>query len=123
MVQVIINKAAHRVEIAFKDGYSKAALAGFDTQLRAAASLAKGHGSWFDILADFSDFGVMPQDTTDDGHARIAWCMANGLRRSANVTGSTIMKMQIERLAPDPRFQYFRTREQAAAWLDSPYSD
>lgn len=121
MVQVITHHELHLVEFVFDDGYSSVSMAGFSELMRTAAQAVKGSGDYFDILADFRRYGVMPQGTSNDSIEQIEWCLANGLRKSANITTSAIMKLQIQRLSPSPRFWFFTTREEALAWLALPY--
>lgn len=120
MFQVTVDATSHRIEVDFIGNYSDIDQSQFSRDLRAAVPKAKGAAHHFDLLVDFSRVPVMPQDRTSSAREEIEWCVANGLRRSANVMSSTIAKMQVERLAADDRFRTFTDRAAAIAWLRSP---
>jgi len=91
----------------------------FAIELKQAAFDVKGSLGEFDILADFTESMVMPQDAAKSSEDVISWCLANGMRKSANVIQNVTQRMQVKRVTEqDPRFGYFGTREQAAEWLD-----
>lgn len=91
----------------------------FIHDLQHAALSVKGADPTFDILADFSDSMVMPQHIAQESADIAAWLMANGLRKSANVSRSVTQKMQVRRVThQDKRFGLFETRADAEAWLD-----
>ena len=92
----------------------------FERELKAAIEQVRADDGGFDLLADFTGVPVMDQSRADDSQKVVAWCAANGLRRSANVVGSMIHQLQVRRLAEsDERFAYFETVAEAANWLES----
>ncbi|NQZ45930.1 MAG: hypothetical protein HRT63_00170 [Erythrobacter sp.] len=92
----------------------------FTRDFQAAVLCVKGGADHFDILADFSGSMVMPQDIATDSMTLAQWLVANGLRRSANVSQSVTQQMQVRRVtANDAHFQMFPTRTIAEAWLDA----
>lgn len=119
MYQIIADRANKRVEVNFIDSFSDIDQEKLSIDLRAAALKAKGAGDHFDMIVDFTSVSIMPQHVTMNARGEIEWCIANGLRRSANVLHSTIAKMQIQRLSADDRFQTFVSRSDALAWLAS----
>ncbi len=91
----------------------------FMQDMKVAALNVKGPHESFDILADFSDSMVMPRDIADDSEDMAAWLVANGLRRSANISQSFTQQMQIRRVTKqNERFAMFATREEGERWLD-----
>lgn len=73
----------------------------------------------FDILSDQSEAHVMEQARASVAEDLIKWCKDNGMRKSANVVGSLIQKMQIKRISNDDgAIGYFENRAEAEAWLD-----
>ena len=117
MYRISVDSRLHRVEFTFVGAYSDAELDRFDREMMAGARKARGGAGHFDILADFTQTGVMPQKAAGDSQRRALWCRKHGLRKSANVTESALMKMQIERVARDSNVRCFRTRAEALAWL------
>ncbi|HJQ17947.1 MAG TPA: hypothetical protein VJ859_13225 [Allosphingosinicella sp.] len=118
MYVIKIDPWRHRVEFAFSGVYSEVELNRFDRAMMAAALKAKGEADHFDIVADFSESSVMPQKHAGDSERRARWCKAKGLRRSANITPSALMRLQIERVTKDPDMRCFATRAEALSWLD-----
>jgi hypothetical protein len=117
MYEITVDERAHRVDIVFGGAMTDHGLEGFDHALKTAALRAKGIGSWFDMLNDFSPSTLMPQDIAKDGAERTAWCVAHGLRKAGNVASGMLMKLQLDRVAATDRVQTFLTREEALAWL------
>jgi hypothetical protein len=120
MYRITVSRANQRVDVDFVDSYTDIDRAELAGDLRRAALEAKARGDHFDLLVDFSHVPVMPQDRTAAARDEIEWCLANGLRRSANVMSSTISKMQVERLSADNRFRTFVSRAEALTWLSLP---
>lgn len=82
------------------------------------AALNVSSGRPFDMLCDFSQSMVMPQDIADNSKELAEWLLANGLRKSANIMQSTTQRMQIARVTQrDKKFAYFSTCKEALAWL------
>jgi hypothetical protein len=119
MYQIAVSRANQRVDLDFIGNYTDIDRAELARDLHTAVLQAKARGDHFDLLVDFTQVSVMPQDRTAAARDEIEWCVANGLRRSANVMSSTISKMQVERLSADERFQVFANRAGALAWLSS----
>lgn len=119
MYKITADSANHRVEVVFDGSYLDLDQPQLSRDLRAGVLEAKGRGAHFDMLCDFTRVAVMPQDRTPGARAEIEWCVANGLRKSANVVSSALAKMQLQRLSADDRFQNFATRAEALAWLEA----
>ncbi len=84
-----------------------------------AAHYAKCARAHFDVLFDHTLKPILPQHRTEKGTIMAVWCLENGLRKSANIVPSTIMRMQLQRITDrNAQFDYFKTREEAEAWLD-----
>jgi hypothetical protein len=117
MEKITANVARKRVEVEFEGNYS-GDVAGFAEKLKTSARAAKAGGSHFDILSDFTQSHVLPQQMLGETADVLSWCTDNGLRKAANIVGSVLLKMQLERLAPADSFRSFISREEAEAWLD-----
>ena len=86
---------------------------------QAALSVRDSNGS-FDVLADFTDSVVMPQEISKQSADLATWFLTNGMRKSANIIRNATQRMQIKRVtARDERFGYFENRAQAESWLGS----
>jgi hypothetical protein len=117
MYEVKVDEQAHLVEIIFGGAMTDQGLDGFDHALRSGALRAKGGGSYFDMLNDFSPSTLMPHEIAADGAARTAWCVAHGLRKAANIASGMLMKLQLDQVSGSGKVRTFLTREEALAWL------
>lgn len=91
----------------------------FWQEFKEAVHFAKCARPFFDVLVDHSRTTILPQDRTKNGEAMAIWCLENGLRKSANVAPSAIMRMQLQRITDrNPQFAYFETRKGGERWLD-----
>ena len=120
MYSIFVNERASRVDIFFVGMTEPEEFITFDQNLRAAAIKARGAGAYFDLIVDFSEAALMSQEMAVDTQGTIAWCIANGLRKSANLTTSALMKMQVQRVSSNDRFRTFGSRADAEAWLAEP---
>lgn len=120
MYRITAVPAEHRVDVDFIGNYADIDQTAISRELRAEILKVKGDFGYFDLLVDYRQTHVMPQAQTGNGRQEIEWCLANGLRRSANVMNSALVRMQIQRLTANHRFQMFATRAEALAWLDAP---
>jgi hypothetical protein len=119
MYEIKVDERAHRVDIVFGGVMNDKGLEGFDEALTTSVLRARGTGSWFDILTDFSSSTLMPQEIAKDSARRAAWCVAQGLRKSAHISAGMLMKLQLDRVVDNnAKIQTFLTREEALAWLD-----
>ena len=71
----------------------------------------------FDLLVDLRESQVISQQNTRQVQDRMRWYVDHGLRRSAMIFTSMLLQMQTRRLAPDERFNYFTSVEEAMTWL------
>jgi hypothetical protein len=117
MEEIKVNSAKKRVEINFIGSYS-GEMERFGDELKSSVRLAKAGGTNFDLLSDFTQSHVVPQQLLGGAAEFVGWCADNGLRKSAIIIGSMLLKLQMDRLTPDERFKTFVSREEAEAWLD-----
>ena len=109
----------HRIVIEF-DKYHDHDQMKFLDDLQAAALSVRSVDRQFDMLADFTQSMVMPQDIAKDSVSLSDWLIKNGMRRSANMTQSMTQRMQISRVTDQSaRFGYFATRAEGEHWLDN----
>jgi hypothetical protein len=92
----------------------------FDRELKAAALEARGASGHFDMLSRLDELAVMTRENAHHTEGWIDWLKANGIRKCANVVGSTLLKLQIARISPDPRWGLFANDADALAWLAEP---
>lgn len=91
----------------------------FWEEFKEAVHFAKCAKPYFDTLVDHTQSTVLPHDRSKKGQEMAVWCRENGLRRSANVVPSAVMRMQMQRITGrGEEFAFFDTREEAEAWLD-----
>lgn len=118
MYEIEMNHAKRRI-VLLLDHYQDHDRPQFQTDMKAAALSVRGRADHFDILADFSNSMVMPRAIADDSEDIAVWLVANGLRRSANISKSITQRMQIRRVTEhDQRFAMFATRDEGERWLD-----
>lgn len=119
MYHLTINPEKRLIRIAVS-GYSDAAE--FDRMIaeaQAAVRTLKASGNSFDMLSDVRDGHVIPTESASQSEQFMKWLAQNGIRKSALVVASAILKMQLDRMSADPRFGFFATEEAALEWLAS----
>lgn len=72
---------------------------------------------WFDLLVDLTEVKPVSQEVSEFNRRVMANQIAMGLRKSANIVTSTIIGIQLRRVAGDEKFQVFISEEEALAWL------
>ena len=108
----------HRIKLTMQS-YEHHDPRAFIEGMQSAALKVKGGSDYFDLLADFSEIMVMPQDIAKQGEDLAEWLVANGLRRSANIVPTTTQKMQIKRVTHrDAKFGFFHDLAAGEAWLN-----
>lgn len=118
MYWITTDRTKHRVMVTFK-GHLQEGQETFDTDLMGAALQVRAADGHFDMVSDFTDAPLLPQVQNEQAERMIAWCIDHGLRKSANVMGTALQRMQVKRLSSDDeRFAFFETCEDAARWLD-----
>lgn len=119
MYRITRDTALNRVIVTY-DGTRDYPTEVFWEEFTEAVHFAKCAGEHFDVLIDHRSTAVMSRERTEQSEDMAPWCIANGLRKSANIVPSTIVRMQLQRLtARDPQFGFFETLEQAEEWLVS----
>jgi hypothetical protein len=116
MQKIETNVSKSRVEVTFVRNYS-GDIGSSSNQLKASARTAKASSGQFNVLTDFMQSHVMPKDLLEGAVEVTAWCADSGLRKSANFVNSMLLKLQLDRLTPDERFQTFVGRDDAEARL------
>jgi hypothetical protein len=107
----------HRVEM-FLDNYEGHDQQRFLREVQQTAISVRNTDGSFDVLADFTESIVMPQEISQESADLAAWLVTNGMRRSANIIRNATQRMQIKRVtAHDERFGYFENRAEAETWL------
>jgi len=92
----------------------------FGFQLKKAIDQVKTAGGEFDLLVDMSKTTVMSPNSAQRSEELIGWCVANGLRKSANVLSETLHQLQVKRLTGrNEKFGIFTSRHEAEAWLSA----
>lgn len=118
MYKVQVDAARHRLLVSVHSFLTEAEQDGLTEELHAGAMAAKGSGTFFDILADFSQAEVLSQHSAKASEEWVAWCLSNGLRKAANIVAKALLGSQIKRVTPDPKFRNFDSRASAEAWLN-----
>ena len=118
MYKIEPNLAKHRIEVS-SVGVHDHDMDEFVKQVKDAAMTVKSRAGHFDILTDLSDAITLQQDRTQATTDLLEWCYNNGLRKSANVVGTLVQKMQINRLSgQSDKVASFTSRADAERWLD-----
>lgn len=94
-----------------------------DIMLRSMISL--DDGSPWSVLADVRMFPIQPPKVQDVIRELMRLAVKYGMRRSANIVGGRLTRIQIERLSgaawPERgRFSYFTSQAEAENWLGEP---
>lgn len=119
MYSIITEPERNRLTIAFA-GRMEQDPAAFFEELTSAVQRVRERQSAWDLVADFSDTPVMPQDRAQNTIRIFAWFMDNGLRKGSCVLQSVTQKMQIARVTErNDAVKFFETREAAERWLDN----
>jgi hypothetical protein len=87
---------------------------------REAAAKLNATGKGFKILADLREGHVLQSESTEMTEQLQHWLIDIGVRKVAHVTTSALFKMQLSRMAGDPRFRFFTSEEEALDWLEQP---
>ncbi|MEP3052222.1 MAG: hypothetical protein ABJP48_05695 [Erythrobacter sp.] len=91
----------------------------FAEEIKKAVLTVRSTEREFDLLADYSKVTVMDQSRASRSEEIVAWCVDNGLRKSANVMNSALQRIQIKRLASqNDKWKFFETLSEAEMWLD-----
>jgi hypothetical protein len=90
----------------------------WDQQMAEACLQAKGAAGHFDLLTDFSQSSIMPQEVAVNSERTAKWLIENGMRKGASVVDGALQKMQVNRVTANSQFQAFEHREEAETWLD-----
>lgn len=107
----------NRVEVVFNGAHGYDYVQ-FSEELKDAAMAVRSTEGHFDLLVDFTTADVLPQENAAQSQRNIAWCISQGMRKSANIVPSVTQRMQVKRVsANDLRLSYFGTRKEAECWL------
>ena len=118
MYQVTVDQEKRLIRMTV-DGFTNPdQAAAFDAQLRTAVQKLKASGPSFDILADLRHGMILPQARSELIRNEMLWMAQQGLRKAAHIMASTLYKLQLKRVAPDNRFNYFTTEKEALDWLN-----
>lgn len=118
--EIKVDYSQHRVNITM-DVYESDTKQ-FFVDFKKAVAQAKGGGSHFDVLSDFSQMKtatpVMPKNIAEESAGMNSWSEANGMRKSASILTSTLFKMQLDRVTSSNIYAAFMNREEAEKWLN-----
>jgi len=83
----------------------------------AVRQVQSADGRW-DGLSDFRKTTILDPERFKRGESLGQWMEANGLRKSANVVGETLMSLQLKRMASHgEKYRFFTSLEEAQRWL------
>lgn len=91
----------------------------YDRDIRTQVRILRASVQDFDLLLDAREAFTLPQALTSTVQDGLRWLVDNGMRRAAFLVASTLMKMQLDRLANNPAIACFESEEEALAWLAS----
>lgn len=108
-----------RVIITF-DGPRNYPIDAFWDEFMESVQFAKCARPHFDVLLDHSRATLMPPERTPRSEEMAIWCIENGLRKSANIVPTEVLRMQLQRVTKhEEHFGFFETLEEAEEWLAS----
>ena len=117
MYTIEVLRARSRVILSFC-GEMKQDPAAFFAELTAAANTAKLRDGEWEMLVDFSQTPVMPQDRAQNTARIFDWCLANGIRKTACVMTMLTQRMQIQRVTKrHEKIECFEDSQSAEEWL------
>ncbi len=123
MYSITLDRRLSRLTLVFSghmDQDPAAFLAEFTDAAQTIRNAPGVLGGMWDLLADYADTPVMPQDRAQNTARIFEWCLANNLRRAAGVMNSATQRMQMHRLTKrNDRIGFFETRSAAQDWLNS----
>ncbi|MEL7190253.1 MAG: hypothetical protein AAGK17_11925 [Pseudomonadota bacterium] len=118
MYNVDANLGKKRVEVTSEGAHDHDMDEFVEKVKEAALHVLKQHDH-FDILTDLSQAITLQQDRTQATTDLLEWCHKNGLRKSANVVGTLVQKMQINRISgQSEKVASFTSKAEAERWLD-----
>lgn len=89
----------------------------FDAEMKSHIKQLLIQKPWFDFLVDLREVKPVAPEVNEFNRRVMADQISMGLRKSANIVSSTLLGMQLRRVAGDERFQTFSSEEDALAWL------
>lgn len=119
MYKVGIDRTNRRIQLTIAGFPEEDESNRIDADMRAAARELLKTGTSFDVIADLREARVLNSDSASELSKTMKWHLDNGLRRSANITPSALLRMQVGRMAADSRFACFDNEEDAIRWLES----
>ena len=118
MHEVVVESRSRLIRFSVSGMLDKAEFESFDSSLRNHVRELSPDGGSFDILADLRGRLVVPQPQSELISAQMKWLVGAGLRRSANILASSLLAMQMRRIANDERSAYFTSEADALRWLE-----
>ncbi len=107
-----------RVTLTFIGEMKQDPKAFFAEFVSASQSVRNADGEW-DLLLDFSQTHVMPQERAANTQKIFDWCLENGIRKTAFIMQSITQRLQIQRVTErHPKIEFFESASAAADWLD-----
>ncbi|WP_108789348.1 hypothetical protein [Erythrobacter sp. Alg231-14] len=120
MYSIIADSRQRRLTLTFSGEMDQDPAAFFE-ELTSKVQRLRAAGDDWDLLTDFSDTPVMPQDRAQNTVRIFAWFMDNGMRRGACVLQSVTQRMQIARVTGrNDAVVFFDTLSKAESWLNNP---
>ncbi|MEP2735126.1 MAG: hypothetical protein ABJP34_02420 [Erythrobacter sp.] len=117
MYRITRNTALNRVTVTY-DGPCNYSVYVFWKELTEAVQFAKCAGEHFDVLVDHTATSIMSPERTAKSEDMAPWCIKNGLRKSANIVPSAVVRMQLQRMTGNnEQFSFFETLREAEEWL------
>ena len=117
MYSVVPKSSHNRLELKF-DGHMEQDPAVFFGEFTSAAASVRDESGEWDLLVDFSNTPVMPQERAENTAKIFQWCLSNNVRRIAFVLTSITQKMQIKRVSQSSdKIEYFEEVGAAERWL------
>lgn len=118
MSQVGLNFDRRLVQVRFVGFPEESELERTFVEIRTAALKLKAQHSFFNLLVDLREAAVLPAERLAMVQKEVGWQKENGLRKTAILVSSILVKLQVLRVAPDQEVGWFAAEEEALRWLE-----
>jgi hypothetical protein len=119
MYEIGVDRSLRLIRVRLAGLPAAVEVANYERELKQRVLDLTRDGREFKLLIDLRDSKVLAQQDTKQVQERMQWHVEHGLHKAALVITSMLLQMQTKRIAPDNRFNYFTSEEEAMAWLRS----
>lgn len=119
MYEIGVDRSLRLIRVRLSGVPAADEVANYERDLKQRVLDLTRDGKEFNLLIDLRESKLLAQQDTKQVQERMQWHVEHGLRKAALVITSMLLQMQTRRIAPDNRFNYFTSEEEAMAWVRS----